>query len=152
MPHSTRGSPGRSGLDVYISHRPDEAPAATIRGAGGAVTVTVLVSGRGPVSVTSRLVRPPAGTGTCIVPPCADQCSPPWVETASSLWARTCLMSVPSWDVKWIITVLEAGENVHPRCSGTGAAPARPRQLATSATSDSAMTNNTVRRNLTSRE
>ena len=73
VPHSTWGGPARSGLDVYISHRPELAPDVTIRSDGGAVTVTVLVSGCGPVRWTSRLVRPPAGTGTLTGPPPADE-------------------------------------------------------------------------------
>src|SRR6266496_2843144 len=62
VPHSSCGGPGRSAPEVYTSHRPELAPDATTRSGGGAVTVTVLVSGCGPVSWTSRtsrLVRPP---------------------------------------------------------------------------------------------
>src|SRR5271169_4764654 len=38
VPHSTRGGPGRSGLFVNTSHRPELAPDAMIRGGGGALT------------------------------------------------------------------------------------------------------------------
>src|SRR6516225_2345609 len=115
VPHSTGGGPGRSGPDVYTSHRPVPAPDATIRG-GGTLTVSVVVSGCGPVSWTSRLVCPPAGTGTCTVPPAADQrsvCPLRFSDTASRLWARTCRPAVPAWGVTRIVTVLEAGEKAH---------------------------------------
>ncbi len=87
VPHSTWGGPARSGPDVNISHRPELAPDATIRGGGGgggALALSVLVSGR-------------------------------------------------------------------ERASWTGAAPERPRQPPTSATSDSNATRTTVRRNLNCR-
>src|SRR6185437_14049013 len=73
VPHSSCAGPGRSGPEVYTSHRPELAPDETTRSGGGVVTVTVLVSGCGPLSFTTRLIRPPAGTGTRIVPPPADQ-------------------------------------------------------------------------------
>jgi hypothetical protein len=152
VPHSTWGGPGRSGPDAYISHRPALGPEATIRGAAGAVTVRVLVSVCGPVSSTSRLVREPAGTGTRIVPPPADQRPPACSETASRLWVRSCRPAGPAEDVTWIVTVFEAGEKAHPRRSGTGAGSDRPRQLATSATTDSNTTASTARRNRICRE
>ena len=113
VPQRASGGPGRSGLDVHTSHRPEPAPDVTIRSGAGAVTVSVLVSGCGPVSRTTRLVRPPAGTGTCTVPPAADQCPPPFSETASRLWARTCRPAVPAGEVTRIVTVFEAGEKTH---------------------------------------
>ena len=63
VPHSTCACPARNGPDVYTSHRPELAPDETTRGGGGVLTVTVLVSGCGPVSWTSRLVRPPRTPG-----------------------------------------------------------------------------------------
>ena len=61
VPHSSWADPATSGVEVYISHRPELAPEERIRGRAGAVTVTVLVSGCGPVSLTSRLVLGPRG-------------------------------------------------------------------------------------------
>ncbi len=113
VPHSTCGGPARSGLDVHISHRPELAPDVRIRSGGGALTVRVLVSDCGPVSCTSSLVRPPAGTGTCTVPPAADQCPPPFSETASRVWATACRPAGPAWEVTRIVTVSEAGEKTH---------------------------------------
>src|SRR6185312_7019162 len=92
VPHSSCAGPGRSGPEVYTSHRPELAPDETTRNGGGVVTMTVLVSGCGPVSRTSRLIRPPAGTGTRIVPPPVDQrpvCPPTRSDTASWLCAST---------------------------------------------------------------
>src|ERR1700754_1334568 len=138
VPHSSCAGPGRSGPEVYTSHRPELAPDETTRSGGGVVTVTVLVSGCGPVSFTTRLVRPPAGTGTCIVPPPADQrpvCPLACSDTASWLCASTRWPVVPAGDVTRIVTVSETGEKSHPRCSGTSAATGRLRQPATSVTS-----------------
>src|SRR5580704_411845 len=138
VPHSSCGDPGRSGPEVYTSHRPELAPDATTRRGAGVVTMTVLVSGCGPVSRTRRLVRPPAGTGTCIVAPPADQrpvCSPACSDTASRLCARTRRPVVPAGDVTRIVTVSEAGEKAHPKRSGTSTGPGRLRQPATSVTS-----------------
>src|SRR5690348_15899725 len=153
VPHSSCAGPGRSGPEVYTSHRPELAPDETTRSGGGVMTVTVLISGCGPVSLTSRLVRPPAGTGTRIVPPPADQ-RPVWPptcsDTASWLCASIRRPVVPAGDVTRIVTVSETGEKAHPRCSGTSAAAGRLRQPATSVTSStSASTIATVtRRNL----
>src|SRR6201985_682678 len=90
-PHSSCAGPGRSGPEVYTSHRPELAPVETTRSGGGVVNVTVLVSGCGPVSFTTRLIPPAAGTGTRIVPPPADQrpvWPPAWSDTASLLCGR----------------------------------------------------------------
>jgi hypothetical protein len=113
--------------------------------------VSVLVSDRGPVSWTSRLVREPAGTGTRAVPPATDQrsvCPLPFSHTASRLWARTWRPAGPAWAVTRIVTVFEAGEKAHATRSGTGAGPERPSQPAITATSDSTATRTTARRNL----
>src|SRR5215468_4411577 len=137
VPHSSCAGPGLSGPEVYTSHRPELAPDETTRNGGGVVTLSVLVSGCGPVSRTSRLVRPPAGTGTRIVPPLADQrpvCPPTRPDTASRLRASTCRPAGPAGDVTRIVTVSETGEKTHPRCSGTTAARGRPRQPATRVT------------------
>jgi hypothetical protein len=153
-PHSSCGDPGRSGPEVYTSHRPELAPDATTRRGGGVVTVTDLVSGCGPVSRTSRVVRPPAGTGTRIVPPPADQrpvCPPACSDTASWLCASIRRPVVPAGDVTRIVTVSETGEKAHPRCSGTSAAAGRLRQPATSVTSStsaSTIARTVTRRNL----
>ena len=118
------------------------------------VTITVLVSGCGPVSWTSRLVRPPAATGTWIVPPPADQrpaCPPACSDTASRLCARIRRPVVPAGDVTRIVTMSETGEKTHPKRSGTSAEVGRLRQPATSVTnSTSASTNaaTVTRRNL----
>src|SRR5215470_11129737 len=99
VPHSSCAGPGRSGPEVYTSHRPELAPDETTCNGGGVVTLSVLVSGCGPVSRTSRLVRPPAGTGTRIVPPLADQrpvCPPTRPDTASWLRASTCRPAGPA--------------------------------------------------------
>src|SRR5271170_454182 len=154
LPHSAWAGPARSGLDVHTSHRPESAADVTIRSGCGTLTVSVLVSGCGPVTWTSRLVRLPAGTGTCTctcaAPPGADQRPPPFSDTASRLWARTCrpaVPSVPSGGATRIVTVFEAGEKSHATRSGAGADPDRARQPAISATSDSAATRTTARRN-----
>jgi hypothetical protein len=136
---------------VNTSHRPEPEPDATIRGGGGALTMSVLVSGCGPVSRTSRLVCPPAGTGTCTDPLAADQRSVwplPFSDTASRLWARICRPAGPAGGVTRIVTVLEAGEKTHATPSGTGAGPERPRQPPITATSDRNATRTTARRNL----
>src|SRR5690349_19176057 len=153
-PHSGCADPGRSGPEVYTSHRPELVPDETTRRGGGVVTVTVLVSGCGPVSRTSRVVRPPAGTGTRIVPPSADQrpvCPPAGCDTASWLCASIRRPVVPAGDVTRIVTVSETGEKTHPRCSGTSAAAGRLRQPATSVTSStsaSSIATTVTRRNL----
>ena len=152
VPHSTCASPACSGLEVYPSHRPELVPEDRIRGGGGALTVTVLVSCCGPVSWTTRVVRAPAGTGTRTVAPTADQCPAgpsPSSDTATRLWARSCFPAVPAGDVTWIVTVFEAGDSTDPSCSGTGAGwPDRPRHPATTATSDRAAMRTIARRNL----
>src|SRR5579859_37454 len=54
VPHSSGEGPGRTGPEVYTSHRPALAPDAVTRSGGGAVTcrgglaVAVLASGRAP--------------------------------------------------------------------------------------------------------
>jgi hypothetical protein len=156
VPHSIPARAGRCGADIQTSHRPKPAPEATIRSSGGALTVSILVSGCGPVSRTSRLVRAPAGTGTCTVPPACDQrpvCPSPVSDTASRLRASTCRPAVPAGAVTRIVTVFEAGDNAHATRNGTGAAagPERPRQPTTSAASDSKTTASTVRRSLNCR-
>ena len=111
----------------------------------------VLVSCCGPVSWTTRVVRAPAGTGTRIVAPAADQwpAGPaPSSDTATRLRASTCSPAVPAGDVTRIVTVFEAGDSTHPSCSGTGAAADRPRHPATTATRDRAAMRTTARRNL----
>ena len=154
VPHSSCGGPGRSGPEVYTSHRPEPAPDATTRSGAGVVTMSVLVSGCGPLSRTSRLVRPPAGTGTRIVPPPADQrpvCPPPCSDTATRLCARTRRPVVPAGDVTRIVTVSETDEKAHPRRSGTSAGLGRLRQPATSVTSSTSASTIAVtvtRRNL----
>ncbi len=151
VPHSTCAGPARNGLEVYTSHRPELVPEDKIRGAGGALTVTVLVSCCGPVSWTTRVVRAPGGTGTRTVAPAADQWPagpPPSSDTAIWLRARTCSPAVPAGDVTWIVTVFEAGDSTHPSRSGTGAGPDRPRHPATTATSDRAAMRTIARRNL----
>src|ERR1700722_15290938 len=151
VPHSTCAGPACNGLEVYPSHRPALVPEDRMRGAGGALTVTVLVSCCGPVSWTTRVVRAPGGTGTRTVAPAADQCppgAPPSSDTAPRLRARICFPAVPAGDVTWIVTVLEAGDSTHPSCSGTGAGRDRPRHPATTATSDRAAMRTTARRNL----
>src|SRR6476646_1820563 len=153
-PHSSCAGPGRSGPEAYTSHRPELVPDETTRRGGGVVTVTVLVSGCGPVSRTSKVVRPPAGTGTRIVPPPADQrpvCPPAGSDTASWLCASIRRPVVPAGDVTRIVTVSETGEKAHPRCSGTSAASGRLRPPATSVTSSasaSTVATTVTRRNL----
>ena len=114
------------------------------------MTITVLVSGCGPVSWTSRLVRPPAATGTWIVPPPADQ-RPACPDTASRLCARIRRPVVPAGDVTRIVTMSETGEKAHPKRSGTSAGVGRLRQPATSVTSSTSASANAAtvtRRNL----
>ena len=99
VPHSGGADPASNGVEAYISHRPELVPEDRIRGRGGAVTVTVLVSGCGPVSWTSRVVGAPGGTGTWTVPPAADQCpAGPWPasDSATGLRARSCFPAVPA--------------------------------------------------------
>ena len=93
MPHTTRVAGGRSGLDMSTRHWPEAPRDATSRNGGGTATVTVRVSGCGPVSWISRLVRLPGGTGIRTIRPAADErsgCPSPGADTASRLWARTC--------------------------------------------------------------
>ena len=101
--------------DFAVARGPELAPDVTIRSDGGAVTVTVLVSGCGPVRWTSRLVRPPAGTGTWTGPPPAAERSR-WSassDTASRLRARTSPVGRPGRGVRRMVTVFEAGEKAH---------------------------------------
>ena len=69
VPHTTRVAGGRSGLDMSTRHWPEAPRDATSRSGGGTATVTVRVSGCGPVSRISRLVRLPGGTGIRTIRP-----------------------------------------------------------------------------------
>src|ERR1700749_1662459 len=138
VPHGSCAGPGRSGPEVYTSHRPELAPDETTRSGGGGGTVPVLVSGWGPGRFQTRVGRPPAGTGTRIIPPPADQrpvCPLACSDTASWLCASTRWPVVPAGDVTRIVTVSETGEKTPPRARGTSAVTGRLRQPATSVTS-----------------
>ena len=116
--------------------------------------MTVLVSDCGPVSFTTRLVRPPAGTGTRIVPPPADQrpvCPLACSDTASWLWPAPRWPVVPAGDVTRIVTVSETGEKTHPKRSATSAGAGAAEAAATSVTTStnaSTIAATVTRRNL----
>src|SRR5438552_11239939 len=57
VPHSSCADPGRSGPEVYTSHRPELAPDETTRRGGGVVTVTAGTCTAGQSARGSRNLR-----------------------------------------------------------------------------------------------
>src|SRR6185312_13129593 len=126
-PHSVWCGCWRTGLDTETSQPLATGRDEVTRSAGGAVTVSVRRSGRGPVTWTSSPVRCPGDTGTRTrqVPGAVRvSCPSPATDTVRRLRISTCRPAGPPPGVSRTVTVFEAG------CS-TQATPGLPAADAT---------------------